>query len=84
MVENSLADTICTESACDDARGYPLSRGRFSPRHVLTEVQYFFSTYKDLEGKRVQIDGWKKSDEAAKVIMDSIARYDATYLRLGP
>jgi inorganic pyrophosphatase len=51
---------------------------------VLTEVQYFFSTYKDLEGKRVQIEGWKKSDEAAKVIMDSIVRYDTTYLRLGP
>src|SRR5262249_46418321 len=25
------------------------------PRHVLKEVEYFFSTYKDLEGKRVRI-----------------------------
>jgi inorganic pyrophosphatase len=47
-------------------------------------VQYFFSTYKDLEGKRVQIEGWGKSDEAMKVIKDSIARYDAGYMRLGP
>jgi inorganic pyrophosphatase len=54
------------------------------PRHVLTEVQYFFSTYKDLEGKRVQIDGWGKSEEAMKVIKDSIARYEAAYMRLGP
>jgi inorganic pyrophosphatase len=54
------------------------------PRHVLTEVQYFFSTYKDLEGKRVQIEGWGKSEGAMKVIKDSIARYDAAYMRLGP
>ena len=54
------------------------------PRHVLTEVQYFFSTYKDLEGKRVQIEGWGKSEEAMKVIAKSIAAYDAAYMRLGP
>jgi inorganic pyrophosphatase len=47
-------------------------------------VQYFFSTYKDLEGKRVQIEGWGKSEGAMKVIKDSIARYDAAYMRLGP
>jgi inorganic pyrophosphatase len=54
------------------------------PRHVLTEVQYFFSTYKDLEGKRVQIEGWGKSEEAMKVITDSMTRYDDAYLKLGP
>ena len=54
------------------------------PQHVLKEVEYFFFTYKDLEGKRVQIDGWGKSDVAMQVITDSIARYDAAYLRLGP
>ena len=54
------------------------------PRHVLTEVQYFFSTYKDLEGKRVQIVGWEKSDRAMRVITDSIQRYNDTYMRVGP
>jgi inorganic pyrophosphatase len=54
------------------------------PRHQLKEVEYFFSTYKDLEGKRVQIVGWEKSEMAARVIMESIARYDAAYLTVGP
>src|SRR4029079_10036491 len=54
------------------------------PRHVLKEVEYFFSTYKDLEGKRVQIKGWEKSEFGMRVITDSIARYDATYMREGP
>src|SRR4029077_16035100 len=54
------------------------------PRHLLKEVEYFFFTYKDLEGKRVSIQGWEKSEVAMRVIMESIARYDAAYLRVGP
>ena len=54
------------------------------PRHMLKEVEYFFSTYKDLEGKRVQITGWEKSDVAMRVINESIERYDNTYLKVGP
>ena len=54
------------------------------PQHVLKEVEYFFSTYKDLEGKRVQIVGWEKSHEAMRVITESMERYDAEYMRLGP
>ena len=54
------------------------------PQHLLKEVEYFFSTYKDLEGKRAQITGWEKSERAARVITESIARYDDTYLRIGP
>ena len=54
------------------------------PQHLLKEVEYFFSTYKDLEGKRVQITGWEKSEVAMRVIVESIERYNATYLRIGP
>jgi len=54
------------------------------PQHILKEVEYFFSTYKDLEGKRVQIKGWEKSDAAMRVINESIDRYDAEFLSLGP
>jgi len=54
------------------------------PQHVLKEVEYFFSTYKDLEGKRVQIQGWEKSDVAMRVITESIHRYDDAFLSLGP
>jgi inorganic pyrophosphatase len=54
------------------------------PRHVLKEVEYFFLTYKDLEGKRVQIKGWEKSEAAMRVITESIGRYESTYMRVGP
>jgi inorganic pyrophosphatase len=54
------------------------------PQHFLKEVEHFFHIYKDLEGKRVQILGWEKSEVAMQVIMASIERYDRTYLQHGP
>jgi inorganic pyrophosphatase len=49
------------------------------PQHMLKEVEHFFHTYKDLEGKRVEIKGWGKSDEAMRIISESMARYGAAY-----
>jgi inorganic pyrophosphatase len=55
------------------------------PQHYLKEVEHFFHIYKDLEGKRVQMVGWEKSDSAMSVITDSIARYWERYAaRTGP
>ena len=53
-------------------------------QHYLKEVEHFFHIYKDLEGRRVEIVAWEKSEVAMKVIQDSIERYEAKYLRLGP
>jgi inorganic pyrophosphatase len=54
------------------------------PQHYLKEVEHFFHIYKDLEGKRMQIIGWEKSDVAMQVIQESIDRYTEKFLRLGP
>jgi inorganic pyrophosphatase len=54
------------------------------PQHMLKEIEYFFATYKDLEGKRVQVVGWEKSEAAMRIIQESIARYDAEYRQVGP
>ncbi len=51
------------------------------PQHYLKEVEHFFSVYKDLEGKRVEIGGWDKSIAALSTIQDCIARYEAKYPR---
>ena len=47
--------------------------------HLLMEVEHFFRTYKDLEGKRVEILGWGKSDEASRIVLESVARYEKEY-----
>ena len=48
--------------------------------HYLREIEHFFGIYKDLEGKRVEITGWEKSESAMVIIQQSIDRYTRTYL----
>lgn len=43
--------------------------------HRLREVEHFFSIYKDLEGKKVDIRGWEGRDSAHQAINDSIERH---------
>ena len=66
----------------------PLHREYFDiadlPQHYLREIEHFFAIYKDLEGKRMQVLGWEKSEYAMQVINESIKRYEDTYLRVGP
>ena len=45
------------------------------PSHALREIEHFFAIYKDLEGRRVEVVGWEKSEVAIQVIRDSIVRY---------
>ena len=54
------------------------------PQHLLKEIEHFFERYKDLEGKRVQIIGWEKSQAAMRVIRESIELYDRTFMTAGP
>jgi inorganic pyrophosphatase len=51
------------------------------PKHLLMEIQHFFQTYKDLEGKRVEVVGWRSRQVALKEITASIARYQEKYGR---
>ena len=52
-------------------------------QHYLREVEHFFHIYKDLEGRRVEIVGWEKSEIAARVIHESIERYQERFHQVG-
>ena len=54
------------------------------PQHYLKEVEHFFHIYKDLEGKRMQVLGWEKSEIAMAMIMRSVEKYTEMYLNEGP
>ncbi len=49
------------------------------PKHLLAQIQHFFQTYKDLEGKRVEAHGWEDRPAAYKAIIESITRYERRY-----
>ncbi len=43
--------------------------------HIMREIQHFFATYKDLEGKRTEMIGWHNSHKARTVITESYERF---------
>jgi inorganic pyrophosphatase len=44
--------------------------------HILKEITHFFSIYKDLEGKRVEVRGWRDADWAKQVITKAHAAFN--------
>jgi len=43
--------------------------------HTLKEIAHFFQVYKDLENKKVQIDGWEGIETASRLLEESKVRY---------
>jgi inorganic pyrophosphatase len=49
------------------------------PGYLRREIEQFFRTYKDLEGKRVKVLGWRGRSEAHRAIAQCIKRYKQEY-----
>ena len=45
--------------------------------HMLKEITHFFSIYKDLEGKRVEVKGWHDASVARNAVISSQKRFEA-------
>jgi inorganic pyrophosphatase len=45
------------------------------PGQLQNEIEHFFSVYKDLEQKKVAVDGWYSKDDAIKSIRDAQERF---------
>jgi inorganic pyrophosphatase len=43
--------------------------------HLIKEIEHFFQVYKDLEKKKVGIEGWEDKEAAIAAIKDSRKRY---------
>lgn len=44
------------------------------PKHLLKEIEEFFRVYKELEGKKTEILGWRDYNRAMEVITSSLVR----------
>jgi inorganic pyrophosphatase len=47
--------------------------------HRLREIEHFFATYKLLEDKQVEVDGWADADAALAVLRDDRRRWQAEH-----
>lgn len=49
------------------------------PQITLDQIFHFFDHYKDLEGSKwVEVDGWRDAEHAKTLIVEAIARHDAS------
>ena len=44
--------------------------------HLLKEIEHFFQVYKDLENKKVDVEGWGDVNEAFAIIAECTKRFD--------
>lgn len=51
------------------------------PPHTLLEIEYFFSTYKDLQGQTTRVGGWKDHEEAKILIEECFGRYSSKKIK---
>ncbi|MFN3324616.1 MAG: inorganic diphosphatase [Bryobacteraceae bacterium] len=78
-----MLDTLDMSALDRKVLGVPADNPRFaamqSPEdvhaHVRREIEHFFEIYKELEGNRLTIQGWRGADEARKAIAESRERY---------
>ena len=43
--------------------------------HLISEIEHFFQVYKDLEKKKVGVEGWESKEHAIEAIITSQERY---------
>ena len=51
------------------------------PSHTFKEWKHFFEHYKELQGKKVTVEGFEGIDEAMKILNNSIKRFNEKYKR---
>jgi inorganic pyrophosphatase len=44
----------------------------------LKEIEHFFSIYKELEEKKIEVEGWEDRKSAIRIIKQSQQRYKKT------
>ena len=75
MIDNGEGDEKVLAVGCANPRFFDITSYEQIHPHKLREIVHFFSTYKDLEGKTVKIEGWRDVRYAHEIIEKSITAY---------
>lgn len=75
MLDQGIPDEKILAYATGNPRFSDIQNYTEVPPHILREIEHFFSIYKDLEGKRTRVLGWKDREEAHRNIRLSHERF---------
>jgi inorganic pyrophosphatase len=79
MADDAGVDDKVLAVPLEDPGWNKLERLDDLPQQLCDEIAHFFSVYKDLERKAVEIDGWYSREDALEEIARSRARADAAH-----
>jgi inorganic pyrophosphatase len=75
MLDQGIKDEKVLAYATGNARFTDIENYSDVPAHILREIAHFFEIYKDLEGKRTEVLGWKDRAAAYQTIEAAHQRY---------
>lgn len=79
MVDNGEGDEKILCVPVDDVRFSDTKDLGDVRKAVRDEIAHFFEVYKQLEKKKVEINGWGDAAEAKKIILEGVERYKAKF-----
>ena len=77
MIDSGASDDKIIAVATNDPEFNQYVEARDLPQHRLLVVRRFFSDYKQLEGKAVEVDQIQPAAAAFPIIEDALARYSS-------
>ena len=80
MIDTGEKDYKILAVPVDDPRFNEVNDISDLPEHIPKEIGHFFSVYKNLQGKKVEILGWEDAESAKKELIRSINLYKEKYL----
>lgn len=81
MFDSGESDDKILGVMVDDPRFKEVNDVHDIPEHTLKEIEYFFETYKALQGKKVHVLKTKSADEAKAAILKGIKLYKEEFIQ---
>jgi len=79
MIDSGDKDYKILAVSVDDPRFKDINDINDIPSHILDEIAEFFKTYKNLEGKEVEVLNWENAEMAKKEAIRSVDLYKEKY-----
>ncbi len=79
MIDNGEGDEKIIAIPCDDPFYNSYKDIKDIPKHILDEMEHFFTRYKDLEGKSTTIEKFGDSQDAKNIISSCIDNYNKKF-----
>lgn len=81
MIDGGEGDDKIISVPCDDPRWDEVKDLADINKHTIKEIEHFYSTYKKLQNKEVEVTGFKGREDAEKAFVEGLDLYKAKFTK---